>query len=451
MEKFIGIVNWVSGIVWGPYMIGLLVGTGIFLTFRLRLIQIKFFKTAFKEMFSKIFAADDGDGEIKPFHALTTALSSCVGVGNIVGVATAIAAGGPGAIFWMWISGFFGMATKYSEITLALRYRQKDEDGVWRGGAMYVLKNALNWKWAGVFFAAVTAFVGLISTNMVQSNSVAAAVEVYGIPPIVTGIILSILTFVVIFGGVKRLGKVTSVLTPIMASVFVFTSLIIIIINYKAIVPAFSLIFSSAFSGQAATGGFIGVGVRQAVRFGVSRGIFSNEAGIGSSPMIHAAAKVDHPSRQGLYGLMEVFFDTGIICTVTALVIITTGAWETGLTGSQLSTKAFQIGLPGQWGGIIISLCVTLFAYSTLLGWSWYGETAAEYIFGKKAILPYRSLWIVCTFIGAIANLNVLWLLADTVNGFMAIPNLISLLVLSSTTFKLTKDFTQTKINQLSN
>lgn len=442
MTGFVDFVNWLSGILWGPYMIALLVGTGVFMTWKLGFIQVIYFKRAWKETISKMFKPADGDGEIKPFQALATALSSCVGVGNIVGVATAIAAGGPGAVFWMWISAFFGMATKYSEITLALKYRQKDENGVWRGGAMYVLKNALNCKWAGVFFAAVTAFVGLISTNMVQSNSVAAAVALYGIPPMITGIVLSVFTFIVIFGGVKRLAKVTSALTPIMASIFVASSLIIIAINYKEIIPAFALIFRSAFNGHAAAGGFIGAGVRQAVRFGVARGIFSNEAGIGSSPMIHAAAKVDHPSRQGLYGLMEVFIDTGIICTVTALVIITTGAWETGLTGSQLSSKAFELGMPGEWGGIIISICVTLFAYSTLLGWSWYGETAAEYIFGKKAILPYRWLWIACTFVGSIASLEVLWLLADTVNGFMAIPNLISLLILSGTTVKLTKDFT---------
>ena len=441
MASFSDFLNWLCGILWGPYMIALLVGTGVFLTIKLGFVQIRCFGISFKETFTKIFKPAEGEGEIKSFQALAAALSACVGVGNIAGVATAIALGGPGAIFWMWVSAFFGMATKYSEITLSMKYREKDENGVWRGGPMYVLKNALKWKGAAVFFAAVTAFVGLISCDMVQSNSVASALTTYNIPPYVTGLILSILTFMVIFGGIKRLGKVTSIITPFMGIFYIIGALIIIVINANHIIPAFVLIFKDAFTGQAAFGGFAGAGIQQAMRFGVARGIFSNEAGIGSSPMIHATATVDHPCRQGLYGIMEVFIDTIVICTMTALVIITTGAWETGLTSAALSSKAFELGLPGGWGSIIVTLAITLFAYSTLLSWSWYGETAIEFIFGKVAITPYRILWVVSVFVGAVSQLDIVWLLADTVNGFMAIPNLISLLMLGGTVAALTKEF----------
>ncbi|MGE5633138.1 MAG: alanine/glycine:cation symporter family protein [Caulobacteraceae bacterium] len=441
MSSFSDFLNWLSGILWGPYMIALLVGTGIFLTFKLGFIQIRFFKMAFKETFTKIFKPAEGEGEIKSFQALAAALSACVGVGNIAGVATAIALGGPGAIFWMWVSALFGMATKYSEITLSMKYREKDENGVWRGGPMYVLKNALKWKGAAVFFAAVTAFVGLISCDMVQSNSVASALTSYNIPPYVTGLVLGILTFLVIFGGVKRLGKVTSFITPFMGLFYIIGALVVVVINYNKVIPAFALIITDAFTGQAALGGFAGAGIQQAMRFGVARGIFSNEAGIGSSPMIHATATVDHPCRQGLYGIMEVFIDTIVICTMTALVIITTGAWQTGLTSAALSNKAFEIGLSGGWGTMIVTIAIALFAYSTLLSWSWYGETAIEFIFGKAAITPYRVLWVICVFIGAVSQLDLIWLMADTVNGFMAIPNLISLLLLSGTIAGLTKEF----------
>jgi len=454
MLSFSDFLNWLSGILWGPYMITLLVGTGIFLTFRLGFVQIRCFGMAFKETFTKIFKPAEGEGEIKSFQALAAALSACIGVGNIAGVATAIAVGGPGAIFWMWVSALFGMATKYSEITLSMKYREKDENGVWRGGPMYVLKNAIHWKGIAVFFAAVTAFVGLISCNMVQSNSVASALTLYNVPSYITGLILSILTFLVIFGGVKRLGKVTSVITPFMGLFYIIGALVIIVINYSGIIPAFALIFKSAFSGHAAVGGFAGAGIQQAMRFGVARGIFSNEAGIGSSPMIHATATTDHPCRQGLYGIMEVFIDTIVVCTMTALVIITTGAWETGMTSAALSSKAFDIGLPGGIGSMIVSVAIALFAYSTLLSWSWYGETAIEFLFGKIAIKPYRVLWVLCAFVGAVSQLDLLWLLADTVNGFMAIPNLISLLMLSGTVAMLTKEFldkNKTEISKTSN
>lgn len=450
MASFSDFLNWLSGILWGPYMIALLVGTGVYLTFKLGFIQIRYFKMAFKETFTKIFKPAEGEGEIKSFQALAAALSACVGVGNIAGVATAIAVGGPGAIFWMWVSAFFGMATKYSEITLSMKFREKDENGVWRGGPMYVLKNSLHWKGAGIFFAVVTAFVGLISCNMVQSNSVASALATYNIPSYVTGLVLSVLTFLVIFGGVKRLGKVTSVVTPFMGIFYILGALIIIVINYANIIPAFALIFKAAFTGQAAVGGFAGAGIQHAMRFGVARGIFSNEAGIGSSPMIHATAVVDHPCRQGLYGIMEVFIDTIVICTMTALVIITTGAWETGLTSSALSSKAFELGLPGTWGSLIVSVAITLFAYSTLLSWFWYGETSIEFIFGKRAILPYRVLWIICAFVGAVSQLDLLWLMADTVNGFMAIPNLISLLTLGGTVVTLTNEFSSKNKSDIS-
>lgn len=435
-------LNWLSGILWGPYMITLLVGTGIFLTFRLGFVQFRYFTTAFKELVGKIFKPTEGkgEGEIKSFQALATALSSCIGVGNIVGIASAIGVGGPGAIFWMWVSAIFGMATKFSEITLSMKYREKDKNGVWRGGSMYVLKNGLNCKWAGVFFALITAFVGLISCNMVQSNSVASALSVYGVKPIVTGTILAVLTFIVVFGGVKRLSKVTSVITPIMGLIYIMGALVVICYNYQQIIPTFKLIFTSAFSGQAALGGFVGATLKEALRFGVARGIFSNEAGIGSSPMIHATATVDHPCRQGLYGIMEVFIDTIVVCTITALVILMSGAWTSGAEGAAMTNQAFASGL-GDLGGVVVSICVTLFAFSTLLGWSWYGETAIEFIFGTKAIIPYRILWVVCVFVGALFQFNSLMLLADTVNGLMAIPNLISLLLLSGSIAALCKEF----------
>lgn len=443
MDTVNGILTTMIGFLFGPYMLAIYFGTGIYLTIRTKGIQFRKFGLAFKSMFGK---KTTGSGEIRSFWALATALSSCIGVGNIAAVAAALAVGGPGAIFWMWIAAIFGMATKYSEIALAMKYREKDGQGVWHGGAMYVLKNGLTGhpaiaKFLAGFFAFAATFVGLISCNMLQTNTVVSSLSAYNIPAWVIGLIFAVLTGVVIIGGVKRLGRVTSILTPGMGCIYLLAGLVILIRNADAILPALGMIVSSAFAGKAAAGGFAGATVMFAMRQGVTRGIMSNEAGIGSSAMIHATAAVDHPCEQAIFGIVEVFFDTIVVCTMTALVILTTGVWNSGETSAALSAQAFSVGLPGEWGSIIVIVATILFAFSTLLGWSWYAETGMSFLFGEKVIIPFRFVWCVFAFLGAIINISVVWNLADTVNGLMSIPNLISLWLFASVVVKLSDSY----------
>ncbi len=440
MEAITSLLSSLSSFIWGPIMLALLLGVGVYLTIGLKLMPWRKIGHAFKLLFSK--QADKNQGDISPFQALMTALSATIGTGNIAGVATAIFLGGPGAIFWMWVTALFGMATKYGEAVLAVKYREVDSRGKRQGGPMYYIKNGLgdNWKWLGFLFALFGTIAAFGIGNMVQSNSVADALHSnFNVDPMITGIILAILVGLVIIGGVSRIGEVAGKLVPIMAIAYIAGSLLVIFANFGQIGNAFSLIFSSAFSGTAATGGFAGAAVWAAIRFGVARGVFSNEAGLGSAPIAHAAAQTDDPVRQGMIAMLGTFIDTILVCTMTALVIILTGAWSSGETGASLSTLAYGQGIAG--GNYIVTIGLVVFAFTTLIGWSYYGERCAEFIFGTAIIIPYRIVWVVAVMTGALIKLNFVWLLADVMNGFMAIPNLIALALLSPVIFKVTKDY----------
>ena len=441
MEAIMNINNWLNGIVWGPPMLILIVGTGLFLSISTGFFSITKLGYILKNTLLKMFSKEGkGEGEVTAFQAVATALAATVGSGNIAGVATAIASGGPGAVFWMWIAAILGMTTKFAEVVLAVNFREKTEDGRFVGGPMYYITNGLGWKWLAVLFAVFGAFAAFGIGNMVQSNSVAEALQnSFNIKPWITGAVLAVVTGLVIIGGIKRIGAFTEKLVPFMAAIYIIGGLVILIMNVSHIPAAFGLIFSSAFTGKAAVGGFAGAAVSQAIRFGVARGVFTNEAGLGSAPIAHAAATTDHPVRQGLWGVFEVFADTLVICSITALAIVSSGVWESGLTGAALTTSAFDATLPG--GGYIVSIGIVLFAFSTIVGWEYYGERCAEYLFGPKANMIYRILWIPFVLIGAIGGLEFVWSLADTMNGLMAIPNLIGVIALSGTVLKLTKDF----------
>jgi AGCS family alanine or glycine:cation symporter len=410
-------------------MIVLLMGTGLLLTVLTGFVQFRRLGTALREVLGHMFSKGRGRGSVSPFQAVATALASTVGVGNIAGVATAISIGGPGALFWIWISGLLGMCTKYAEIVIALHYREPDQAGTMRGGAMYVLRKGLGVAWLGSVFAILTALAAFGIGNMVQANSVAGALqESFGLAPDITAIVLVVVTAVVIVGGITRIGEFTAVLVPFMAVVYIAGGVVAIVLNASRLPGALALVFEGAFSGTAATGGFVGSTMALALRYGVARGLFSNEAGLGSAPMVHAAAQTDHPVRQGMYGIFEVFVDTILICTVTGLVILVTGAWNSGATGAALSAQAFETGLPGVWGDLIVTGGILLFAYSTLIGWSFYGETGIVYLLGARAAVAYRLLWLLFIYLGAIGSLRVVWGIADTLNGLMAIPNLVAVL-----------------------
>jgi AGCS family alanine or glycine:cation symporter len=444
LETLMNINSAVNGIVWGPLIIILIIGTGTYLSIMTGFFSITKIGYILKNTLLKMFAKDDkGEGEVTAFQAVATALAATVGTGNIAGVATAIALGGPGAVFWMWLAAIMGMTTKFAEVVLAVNYREKTEDGRFVGGPMYYITNGLgkNWKWLAVIFATFGTLASFGIGCMVQSNSVALSAEsTFGIPVLVTGIALAILTAVVIVGGIKRIGAFTEKLVPFMAALYIIGGLWLIIANAGKLPHAFSLIFGNAFTGTAAVGGFAGTVMMQAIRFGVARGIFTNEAGLGSAPIAHAAATTDHPVRQGLWGVFEVFMDTIIICSITALAILVTGVWESGESGAVLSAMAFDVGLPGI-GKYIVSVGLILFAYSTILGWEYYGERCLEYLAGTKPIMAYRLIWVVAVVVGAIGGLGFMWDLADTLNGLMAFPNLIGVLMLSPVVFRLTKEF----------
>jgi AGCS family alanine or glycine:cation symporter len=431
-----------NGYVWGGPMIVLLVGTGILLTVLTGFVQFRRLGFALREVLGKMFSRGSGRGSVTPFQAVATALASTVGVGNIAGVATAIFVGGPGALFWLWISGILGMCTKYAEIVVALQYREPDEAGTMRGGAMYTLKKGLGLPWLGATFALLTSLAAFGIGNMVQANSVAHSLEAsFGLSPTVTGIVIAILTAVVIIGGIKRIGEFTSVLVPFMAVFYLLGGFAVLLAHAGEIPRALRLVFDGAFTGTAAAGGFAGSTVMLALRYGIARGLFSNEAGLGSAPIVHAAAQTDHPVRQGMYGIFEVFVDTVLICTMTGMVILVTDTWTLGLNGAALSAKAFETGLPGAWGGIVVTVGILLFSFSTLIGWSYYGETAIVYLLGAKAALPYRLLWIVFIYVGATSSLTAVWGVADTLNGLMAVPNLIGVLASIPLLLRLQREF----------
>jgi AGCS family alanine or glycine:cation symporter len=431
-----------NGLVWGWPMIALLMGTGLWLTVRTGGIQFRRLGFALREVLGRVMWRSGGTGNVRPFQAVATALASTVGVGNIAGVATAIFLGGPGAVFWLWISGLLGMATKYAEIVVALHYREPDASGTMRGGAMYVLKKGPGWPWLGSVFALLTALAAFGIGNMVQANSVADALRAtLQVPTWVTGVGLVALTALVILGGIQSIARVTQWLVPFMAAFYVLGALAVLVLHAEQLPRALALILEGAFSGTAAVGGFAGSTVMMALRYGIARGLFSNEAGLGSAPMVHATADTDHPVRQGMYGVFEVFVDTLVICTATALVILVTDTWHSGATGAALSARAFETGLPGTFGDVIVTGGLLLFAFSTLLGWSYYGETGIVYLLGAKAALPYRLAWLVFVYLGATGSLHLVWDVADTLNGLMAIPNLIGVLVSMPLLLRLQREF----------
>ena len=423
-------------------MLMLLVGVGIYLTIGLRAIPWRRLGYSVQLLWRGRVSETGAAGEIPPFHALMTALSATVGSGNVAGVATAIYLGGPGAVFWMWVTALFGMATKYGEAVLAVRFRNVDQFGRHVGGPMYYIRNGLGpkWQWLAILFSLFGTLAAFGIGNTVQANTVANAVESnFSVPPWGSGLIMAVLTGSVIIGGIRRLGAVAGALVPVMALAYISGALLIILINIEQVPEAVTTILSHAFSGTAATGGFAGASVLMAIRFGVARGVFSNEAGLGSAPIAHAAAKTKDPMHQGLIAMLGTFIDTIMVCSMTALVIVMTGAWTSGKTGAELSTHAFNTGL-SQFGGIVVTLGLIVFAFTTLLGWSYYGERCAEYVFGAQAIRPYRVLWVLAIPIGAMSNLGWVWLVADILNGLMAVPNLIALVALSPIIFQITRE-----------
>ncbi len=441
MEFINNLVGDINGIVWGPLMLVLILGTGLFLTIGLKFMPLRHLGYGFKMLWQGRHS--DQEGDITPFNALMTSLSATIGTGNIAGVGTAIALGGPGAVFWMWCTALVGMATKYAEAVLAVNYREVDEKGNHVGGPMYYIKNGLGakWKWLGVAFAIFGAIAGFGIGNMVQSNSVAEAMKAnLGVPMLATGMVMAVLVFAVLIGGIQRIAQVAGKLVPLMAIAYVGGGLIVILANITEVPAALGLIVTQAFTPTAATGGFAGAAVMVAIQMGVARGIFSNEAGLGSAPMAHAAAKTDDPVRQGTVAMLGTFIDTLVVCTITALVIVMTGVWSSGESGAALSSAAFGEGLPG-FGQWVVTFGLVIFAFTTVMGWSVYGERCVEFLFGVKAILPFRILWVLAIPVGATVKLAFVWLLADTLNALMAIPNLIALLLLGPVVFRLTKEY----------
>ncbi len=443
MEAITSIINSINGIVWGPMMLVLILGTGLFLQVGLKLLPLRKLGFGFSLLWRGRTPPKDGKGEITPFNALMTSLSATIGTGNIAGVATAIFLGGPGALFWMWCTALVGMATKYAEAVCAVKYREQDANGEYVGGPMYYIKNGLSskWHWLAPMFAIFGAVAGFGIGNTVQANSVADVMNnTFGVPTWVTGIVLMLLVGAVILGGIKRIASVAGKLVPIMAISYIVVGLIVLIINSENILPSIGLVFQYAFTPVAATGGFAGAAVWAAIRFGVARGVFSNEAGLGSAPIAHASANTNGPVNQGLIAMLGTFIDTLIVCSITGLAILSSGAWTSGETGAALTSAAFETSIPGV-GGVIVTISLAIFAFTTMLGWAFYSEKCVSYLFGVKAIIGFRILWVIAAPVGAVANLGVIWLIADTLNAFMAIPNLIALVLLSPVVFQLTREF----------
>lgn len=430
MEELHQWIIWLNGYLWGPPMLILLCGTHLFLTVRLKFIQ-RHLLTAIKLSFSR---KNEGEGDISQFGALTTALAATIGTGNIVGVATAIALGGPGAVLWCWLTGVFGIATKYAEAVLSVKYRVKTSDGTMLGGPMYALHNGLKMKWLAILFSVFTAIAAFGIGCMVQANSISSLVEItFGVSTYITGGIIAVLTGIVILGGVKSIASVCEKLVPFMAVFYVIGCFIILAINWNFVLPAVVMIFSKAFTPMAAGGGFAGATVMMAARYGVSRGLFSNESGLGSAPIVAAAAQTKNPIRQALVSSTGTFWDTVVVCAISGLVLVTSILRDplnlSALKGAALTKAAFaQIHFIGP---LILTIGLLTFVFSTILGWSYYGERASEYLFGKAAILPYRVLWVIASFVGSVTSLAFVWDLSDAMNAMMAIPNLVALILLN--------------------
>lgn len=434
MQKWI---DTISGWVWGPPLLILLVGTGIYLTVRLGFLQIRSLPFALKLAFGK-HQDDKSEGDITHYQALTTALAATVGTGNIAGVATAVFYGGPGAVFWMWITAVFGMATKYAEAVLAVKYRVQGENGEMSGGPMYYIERGLKMKWLAVLFAIFGAIAAFGIGNLVQANSVSEAVKAtFNVPTWATGLIMMILTALVILGGIKSIGKVTAFFVPIMALFYLVAGLVLMIMNAGLVPDAITMIFAQAFTGEAAVGGALG----SVIRYGVARGVFSNEAGLGSAPIAAAAAKTDFPARQALVSMTQVLIDTIIICSITGITLVMGGLYKEGdLVGAALTSATFEHFL-GPAGAIIVAIGLIFFAYSTVLGWSYYGEKCFAYLFKPSVVIYYRLAFVLAVFVGAISTLEVVWGVADIMNGLMAFPNLVGLLGLSGVVAMETKRF----------
>ncbi len=436
MEYIASLVSKLDSFLWGLPLIVLLLGTHLFLTLRLRFPQRYIWKGI------KLSIAKDrgSEGDVSQFGALTTALAATIGTGNIVGVATAVALGGPGAVLWLWLTGVFGIATKYSEALLAVKYRIKTADGTMAGGPMYVLEIGLQKRGLGLAFALFTAVAAFGIGCMVQANSISTlAHDTLNLPPWATGILLASLTAVVILGGIKSIARVCEVLVPFMAIFYVLGCTYILALHYATLPQTIALIVRSAFSGHAAVGGFAGAGVMMALRYGVARGLFSNESGLGSAPIVAAAAQTKNPVRQALVSATGTFWDTVVVCLITGLVLVNSGDWQSGANGAVLTRTAF--GHIPYIGPIILTVGLMTFVFSTILGWSYYGEKSIEYLLGRRAIVPYRVAWCIAVFLGAIFSLQFVWDFADLANGLMAVPNIIALLFLSGVLVAETKKY----------
>lgn len=461
------LINKLNSFAWGPWMLILLVGTGVYLSYKVGFIQIRKFTYVMKNTIGKMFDKTElKDGEITPFQAVTTALAATVGTGNIAGVTGAIVVGGPGAVFWMWISAFFGMITKFSEVVLAVKYREKNEKGEWVGGPMYYIKNGLGSKfnWLAVLFCLLGGIAAFGIGNMTQVNTIANSIDnafislgftsmsfvLFGqnvsIVKIVVGIIVSLLIGLVLFGGIQRIGAFAEKLVPIMAFIYVMISLVFLFTHYNVIDDAFMMIFKGAFNARAAIGGGVGITIMTTIQKGVGRGVFSNEAGLGSAPMAHASTSETNPVKQGLYGIFEVFMDTIVICTMTALTLLC--GYLSGIeitwgvdAGTELIANSYSLMFGGQFGSLILAVCISLFAFSTILSWALYGSRCCEYLLGTKSIKYYQVLFMIVIVFGACLKLDVVWTIADTLNGFMAIPNLIAILSLSPIVIRMTKEY----------
>ncbi|GIU43081.1 alanine/glycine:cation symporter family protein [Shewanella algidipiscicola] len=444
MEGITEFVKMINGVVWGVPMLVMILGVGIFLSFGLKLMPILKLGTGFKLLWSGRIPDKDKNmkGEISPFNALMTSLSATIGTGNIAGVATAIFIGGPGALFWMWCTALVGMATKFSEAVLAVKYREVDDNGNHIGGPMYYIKNGLGikWAWLGTAFALFGSFAGFGIGNTVQANSVADALSSnFGVPNWVTGAILMVLVGAVLMGGIKRIADVAGKLVPLMTLFYIAAGLAVLVVYAEEVPAAFALIIHSAFNPVAAQGGFAGAAVWAAIRFGVARGVFSNEAGLGSAPIAHAAAQTNNPVAQGLVAMLGTFIDTLVVCTITGLAIVVSGAWTSGENGAALTSFAFSHALP--MGNYIVAIALSVFAFTTILGWSVYSEKCVQYLLGVRAVKPFRLIWVLVVPLGAVSSLDFIWLLADTLNAMMAIPNLIALSLLSPVVFRLTREY----------
>ena len=437
MTEFIATLN---GWAWGPVMLVLLLGTGFYLSLGLRFVTIRKIPLALRLLLQG--RGGRGEGDISPFSALMTSLSATIGTGNIAGVATAIALGGPGALFWMWITALVGMATKYAEAVCAVRYREQDDQGNFSGGPMYYIRNGLGkqWRWLGFAFALFGSLAGFGIANTVQSNSVSQVMhDSFSVPPLATGLVLMVMVAAVVLGGIRRIANVASWLVPMMALSYLLMSLVVVIVHMSEVPAAIVTIVDSAFNGAAATGGFVGATVWAAIRFGVARGIFSNEAGLGSAPIAHAAARTDEPVEQGMIAMLGTFIDTLVVCTMTGLVIVIMDVMPSGVSGASLTSMAFAQAFPG--GEYIVTLGLCLFAFTTMIGWSFYGERCVVFLVGSRGIWPFRLAWVLAIPIGTVMELELVWLIADTLNAFMAIPNLIALILLAPVAFSLSREY----------